>query len=137
MVCLWALPSFAESKFSRVTDASKVALVHLAARLKAGGFTLLDAQFPNPHLDQFGAVNDDRGALPIHCVRGAHPRGDFYAFGKQEPQWQSGKRQERTSSAQKWMTQPARPCCTSSARRSLRVLGRWRAGRHPERLAVA
>ena len=47
---------FAESKFSREREASKVALVHLAARLKAGGFGLLDAQFPNPHLDQFGAV---------------------------------------------------------------------------------
>ena len=47
---------FAESKFSRLRDASKVALVHLAARLKAGGYLLLDAQFPNPHLEQFGAV---------------------------------------------------------------------------------
>jgi leucyl/phenylalanyl-tRNA--protein transferase len=47
---------FAESKFSRMRDASKVALVHLAARLRAGGYTLLDAQFPNPHLEQFGAV---------------------------------------------------------------------------------
>ena len=47
---------FAESKFSREREASKVALVHLAARLKAGGFKLLDAQFPNPHLDQFGAI---------------------------------------------------------------------------------
>jgi leucyl/phenylalanyl-tRNA--protein transferase len=47
---------FAESKFSREREASKVALVHLAARLKGGGFKLLDAQFPNPHLDQFGAV---------------------------------------------------------------------------------
>lgn len=47
---------FAESKFSREKDASKVALVHLAARLKSGGFLLLDAQFPNPHLDQFGAI---------------------------------------------------------------------------------
>jgi leucyl/phenylalanyl-tRNA--protein transferase len=47
---------FAESKFSRVRDASKVALVYLAARLKAGGYLLLDAQFPNPHLEQFGAV---------------------------------------------------------------------------------
>jgi leucyl/phenylalanyl-tRNA--protein transferase len=47
---------FAESKFSRMRDASKVALVHLAARLKAGGYTLLDAQFPNPHLEQFGAI---------------------------------------------------------------------------------
>lgn len=47
---------FAESKFSREKEASKVALVHLAAHLKAGGFKLLDAQFPNPHLDQFGAI---------------------------------------------------------------------------------
>lgn len=45
-----------ESMFSRVTDASKVALVHLCARLKATGFTLLDAQLPNPHLEQFGQV---------------------------------------------------------------------------------
>lgn len=53
---------FAESKFSREREASKVALVHLAARLKAGGFKLLDAQFPNPHLEQFGstAVSEER-----------------------------------------------------------------------------
>ena len=45
---------FGESMFSRATDASKVALVHLVARLRFGGFTLLDAQFVNPHLLQFG-----------------------------------------------------------------------------------
>lgn len=43
-----------ESMFSRARDASKVALVHLCARLKETGFTLLDAQLPNPHLAQFG-----------------------------------------------------------------------------------
>ena len=47
---------FGESMFSRRTDASKVALVHLVARLKAGGFVLLDAQFTNDHLTQFGLV---------------------------------------------------------------------------------
>jgi leucyl/phenylalanyl-tRNA---protein transferase len=47
---------FGESMFSRQTDASKVALVHLVARLKAGGFKLLDAQFVNPHLERLGAV---------------------------------------------------------------------------------
>jgi leucyl/phenylalanyl-tRNA---protein transferase len=47
---------FGESMFSRATDASKVALVHLIARLKYGGFTLLDAQFVNPHLLQFGSL---------------------------------------------------------------------------------
>lgn len=46
---------FGESMFSRVTDASKAALVHLVARLKAGRFKLLDAQFITPHLEQFGA----------------------------------------------------------------------------------
>ena len=45
---------FGESMFSRGRDASKVALVHLLARLSAGGFTLLDTQFSNPHLEQFG-----------------------------------------------------------------------------------
>jgi leucyl/phenylalanyl-tRNA--protein transferase len=46
---------FGESMFSRATDASKAALVHLVARLKFGGFKLLDAQFTTPHLEQFGA----------------------------------------------------------------------------------
>jgi leucyl/phenylalanyl-tRNA--protein transferase len=45
---------FGESMFSRQTDASKVALVHLVARLRAGGFHLLDAQFTNDRLRQFG-----------------------------------------------------------------------------------
>ena len=40
--------------FSRQTDSSKVALVHLVARLRAGGFQILDAQFTNDHLRQFG-----------------------------------------------------------------------------------
>jgi leucyl/phenylalanyl-tRNA--protein transferase len=46
---------FGESMFSLATDASKAALVHLAVRLKFGGFKLLDAQFVTPHLEQFGA----------------------------------------------------------------------------------
>lgn len=46
---------FGESMFSLVTDASKAALVHLVARLRFGGFKLLDAQFVTPHLEQFGA----------------------------------------------------------------------------------
>lgn len=47
---------FGESMFSRVTDASKVALVALVARLRLGGFTLLDTQFLTAHLARFGAV---------------------------------------------------------------------------------
>ncbi len=51
---------FGESMFSRERDASKVALVHLVERLKAGGYTLLDTQFTTPHLKQFGAIDVDR-----------------------------------------------------------------------------
>ncbi len=46
---------FGESMFSRARDASKVALVHLVARLRLGGFSLLDTQFVTTHLAQFGA----------------------------------------------------------------------------------
>jgi leucyl/phenylalanyl-tRNA--protein transferase len=51
---------FGESMFSRARDASKVALVHLVARLRLGGFTLLDTQFITSHLAQFGAVEIPR-----------------------------------------------------------------------------
>ena len=51
---------FGESMFHSVRDASKVALVHLVARLKAGGFTLLDTQFVTDHLAQFGAIEVPR-----------------------------------------------------------------------------
>ena len=51
---------FGESMFSRETDASKVALVHLVARLKVGGYRLLDAQFTTQHLRQFGAIDIEK-----------------------------------------------------------------------------
>lgn len=51
---------FGESMFSRVRDASKVALAHLVARLKAGNFALLDSQFLTSHLAQFGAIEIPR-----------------------------------------------------------------------------
>ena len=51
---------FGESMFSRVTDASKVALVHLVARLRCGGYRLLDTQFLTPHLAQFGGAEISR-----------------------------------------------------------------------------
>ena len=51
---------FGESMFSRERDASKIALVHLVARLIAGDFRLLDTQFTTAHLKQFGAIDVDR-----------------------------------------------------------------------------
>ncbi len=53
---------FGESMFSRVTDASKIALAHLVARLRRGGFRLLDTQFVTAHLSQFGAIEIPRRA---------------------------------------------------------------------------
>ena len=51
---------FGESMFSRCTDASKVALVHLVARLRTDGFALLDIQFLTEHLARFGAQTVSR-----------------------------------------------------------------------------
>ena len=51
---------FGESMFSRATDASKVALVHLVTRLRVGGYRLLDTQFLTPHLAQFGGIEISR-----------------------------------------------------------------------------
>jgi leucyl/phenylalanyl-tRNA--protein transferase len=48
---------FGESMFTRRTNASKVALVHLVERLRAGGYRLLDTQFTTPHLRGFGAID--------------------------------------------------------------------------------
>jgi leucyl/phenylalanyl-tRNA--protein transferase len=53
---------FGESMFSRQTDASKVALVELARRLRAGGYQLMDTQFVTDHLRQFGATEISRAA---------------------------------------------------------------------------
>jgi len=66
---------FGESMFHRETDASKVALVHLVARLKADGFVLLDTQFVTPHLASLGAIEVPRAryqrmleaALPVNA----------------------------------------------------------------------
>ncbi len=62
---------FGESMFSRERDASKVALVHLAARMVHGGMILLDTQFITEHLAQFGAIEiprDDYRAQLDHAI---------------------------------------------------------------------
>lgn len=66
---------FGESMFSRERDASKVALVHLVARLKRGGWRLLDAQFLTAHLTQFGAVEMPQAAYlkVLKAVRPLQP----------------------------------------------------------------
>ncbi|PKR55295.1 leucyl/phenylalanyl-tRNA--protein transferase [Thalassospira marina] len=51
---------FGESMFSRATNASKIALVHLVALMRQGGYRLLDTQFVNDHLKQFGVIEISR-----------------------------------------------------------------------------
>ena len=68
---------FGESMFSTATDASKVALVHLVARLIAGKYRLLDAQFHNPHLTQFGLETILRAEFQIRLKTALETRGDF------------------------------------------------------------
>lgn len=68
---------FGESMFSRERDASKVALVHLVARLKRGGFQLLDAQFLTEHLAQFGAIAIPRDAYVTLLKRALVEEADF------------------------------------------------------------
>ena len=68
---------FGESMFSRARDASKVALVHLAARLIAGGFRLLDTQFMTEHLAQFGAEEIARIDYRRRLAYALETRADF------------------------------------------------------------
>lgn len=68
---------FGESMFSRVTDASKVALVHLVARLKRGRYGLLDTQFVTEHLQRFGAVEIPRGEYLRRLTRAIERRAVF------------------------------------------------------------
>jgi leucyl/phenylalanyl-tRNA--protein transferase len=71
---------FGESMFSRERDASKVALVHLVARLRKGGWTLLDAQFLTEHLSQFGAVETPQAAYVKRLAPALKARPDETAL---------------------------------------------------------
>jgi leucyl/phenylalanyl-tRNA--protein transferase len=74
---------FGESMFHRSRDASKVALVHLLARLRAGGFKLLDTQFVTDHLKTFGALELPRRQYHKLLEAALIGEGDFTALGKQ------------------------------------------------------
>jgi len=71
---------FGESMFSTERDASKIALVHLVARLVHGGFTLLDTQFVTDHLRQFGTVELDRSEFQVELDRALACDADFRAL---------------------------------------------------------
>jgi leucyl/phenylalanyl-tRNA--protein transferase len=77
---------FGESMFSRERDASKVALVHLVARLIKGGFRLLDCQFMTEHLRGFGAVEIPREQFKARLADAVEATATFYGdLGGSDP----------------------------------------------------
>lgn len=78
---------FGESMFMRERDASKVALVHLVARLIRGGFVLLDAQFLTAHLARFGAIAIPQEDYLARLASAVARKADFYC---PEPSGSSG-----------------------------------------------
>ena len=76
---------FGESMFHRARDASKVALVHLVARLKLGGFRLLDTQFLTDHLASLGAIEISRGEYRRRLAAALTHEADFTIFPPRTP----------------------------------------------------
>ncbi len=76
---------FGESMFHRARDASKVALVHLVARLIAGGFVLLDTQFVTAHLQRFGATEISRDAYRKRLDAAMTRTADFARLPVERP----------------------------------------------------
>lgn len=75
---------FGESMFSRLPDASKIALVHLRNRLKAGGFALLDTQFVTDHLRKFGAQEVPRSDYNELLQEALQVEGDFFRYDRDD-----------------------------------------------------
>lgn len=76
---------FGESMFHRARDCSKIALVHLVARLKAGGFTLLDTQFVTEHLRQFGAFEVSRRVYREQLLVALELNSHFHVWPDEGP----------------------------------------------------
>ena len=76
---------FGESMFHRARDASKIALVHLVARLKAGGYRLLDTQFVTEHLRSFGAVEVPKRRYHRVLDEAVVGQADFAALSVDRP----------------------------------------------------
>jgi len=71
---------FGESMFHRARDASKIALVHLVARLRRGGFELLDTQFLTDHLKMFGATEVPQDRYSRLLAKAIGPEADLSVF---------------------------------------------------------
>ncbi len=93
---------FGESMFSRITDASKVALVHLAARLRLSKFVLLDTQFVTEHLRSFGAIEIPAGEYQARLDAAVAVGARFYCGGETPGLWAEVEallRQSRTQTS--------------------------------------
>lgn len=86
-----------ESMFSRADDASKVALVHLCARLWKGGYSILDTQFTNPHLEQFGIYEVSRNEYRAILAQCLYDQPDFQLENISESALVKDYLQNRTS----------------------------------------
>ena len=73
---------FGESMFSFVSNASKVTLVHLIERLKVGGYKILDTQFINEHLKQFGAIEVSNNEFKKIIKKNINEEADFFLYSK-------------------------------------------------------
>lgn len=71
---------FGESMFHRRDNASKIAMVHLVNRLRAGGYQLLDTQFLTDHLHTLGGIEIPREDYELRLARALEHRGDFHAY---------------------------------------------------------
>jgi leucyl/phenylalanyl-tRNA--protein transferase len=76
---------FGESMFHRTRDASKVALVHLVARLITGGFELLDTQYVTEHLRSFGAVEVSRRRYTVQLDKAIRGEANFHKLPLDRP----------------------------------------------------
>ncbi len=73
---------FGESMFHRKTDASKIAMAHLIARLNAGGYALLDTQFVTDHLASLGGIEIPREAYEERLAQALQRTGDWQAIDR-------------------------------------------------------
>ena len=74
---------FGESMFHTCRDASKICLLHLAARLRSSGYLLLDTQFVTPHLASLGAIEVPRASYRRRLAKAVSRRGEARAWSKQ------------------------------------------------------
>lgn len=88
---------FGESMFSRLTDGSKLALLALVARLRAGGYRLLDTQFLNDHLATMGGIEISRDEFHEGLDEALEVKSDFWKLPAETPPYELWQLSTQTS----------------------------------------